>query len=67
VPSPEVVELAAPPAEGSYAGRVKLGTRITKSLKRELKIAAANHDRTEESIVIEAIQEWLAKNPRSSN
>jgi hypothetical protein len=48
-------------------GRVKLGTRVTKSLKRDLKIAAANHDRTEESIVIEAIEQWLSRNSPPAN
>lgn len=41
--------------------RQKLGARISKDLKRRLKIAAAVHDRTEESIVIEALEAWLQR------
>jgi hypothetical protein len=47
----------------AYAGRQKLGARISRDLKRRLKIAAAVYDRTEESIVVEAIEHWLDQHP----
>jgi hypothetical protein len=48
--------------QDSYAGRMKIGTRVTRELKRRLKIASAVSDRTEESIVVEAIEQWLERN-----
>jgi hypothetical protein len=54
---------ARPTEQELYPGRKKIGVRIDDALKRELKVAAALHDRTEESIVIEAVRAWLRQNP----
>jgi hypothetical protein len=60
----QVEALKAPVlAHDPYEGRPKLGARIARDLKRQLKIASANHERTEESIVEEAIEQWLERNP----
>lgn len=43
----------------SYMGRTKIGARIPEELKTKLKIASALTKRTEEAIVVEAIEQWL--------
>lgn len=49
--------------EQRVAGEVKIGSRIPSGLARDLKLAAAAHERTEQAIVIEALGEWLAAHP----
>ena len=46
-------------SQGGYEGRTKLGARIPDEVKTRLKIASAITRRTEEAIVVEAIQAWL--------
>lgn len=51
-----------PAVSSGYEGRSKLGARIPDELKMRLKIGSALKRRTEESIVIEAIEQWLDRN-----
>jgi hypothetical protein len=61
VPSTEAVKETNTPSS-SYEGRSKLGARIPDELKTRLKIGSALKRRTEESIVIEAVEQWLDQN-----
>jgi hypothetical protein len=61
VPSTPAVQETVTPSS-SYEGRSKLGARIPDDLKTRLKIGSALKRRTEESIVIEAIEQWLDRN-----
>jgi hypothetical protein len=55
----------APEKKGGYEGRTKIGARIPDQLKARLKIASALTRRTEESIVEEAITQWLDRESSS--
>lgn len=49
-------------SQGGYEGRTKLGARIPDEVKTRLKVASAITRRTEEAIVVEAIEAWLDAN-----
>jgi hypothetical protein len=60
--------VVAPSAEAAphnrpvtQAGLVPLSTRIPPDVKKQIKIAAVEHEVTEQDVVTEALREWLAR------